>query len=375
MSTLLATQPSTHFASPEGHTATEPPELRGLRRDGVRLMVATPAGIRHTVFYRLGDQLSAGDVLVVNTSATVPGQLDGNRDGSAVVVHIANRLGDGTRVVELRTAPDASAPVLDGRVGEQIDLPAGGVLELIAPYPELRATTTAADSARDARAAQQIASHSSPNGVGNRLWRGRLTMPQSLSNYLREHARPISYGYLNGSFPISAYQTIFALCPGSAEMPSAGRPFSAELVARLVARGVIFAPITLHTGLSSQDAGEAPQPEWFEVSETTAHLVNSSRARGGRVIAVGTTATRAIESAARPDGVVTAAWGWTDLVISPERPVRVVDGLITGWHNPDASHLLLVESVAGAELTQHAYDAAVAEHYLWHEFGDSCLFF
>jgi S-adenosylmethionine:tRNA ribosyltransferase-isomerase len=338
-------------------------------------MVATPAGIRHTVFYRLGDQLSAGDVLVVNTSATVPGQLDGNRDGSAVVVHIANRLGDGTRVVELRTAPDASAPVLDGRVGEQIDLPAGGVLELIAPYPELRATTTAADSARDARAAQQIASHSSPNGVGNRLWRGRLTMPRSLSNYLREHARPISYGYLNGSFPISAYQTIFALCPGSAEMPSAGRPFSAELVARLVARGVIFAPITLHTGLSSQDAGEAPQPEWFEVSETTAHLVNSSRARGGRVIAVGTTATRAIESAARPDGVVTAAWGWTDLVISPERPVRVVDGLITGWHNPDASHLLLVESVAGAELTQHAYDAAVAEHYLWHEFGDSCLFF
>jgi S-adenosylmethionine:tRNA ribosyltransferase-isomerase len=312
---------------------------------------------------------------VVNTSATVPGQLDGNRDGSAVVVHIANRLGDGTRVVELRTAPDASAPVLDGRVGEQIDLPAGGVLELIAPYPELRATTTAADSARDARAAQQIASHSSPNGVGNRLWRGRLTMPQSLSNYLREHARPISYGYLNGSFPISAYQTIFALCPGSAEMPSAGRPFSAELVARLVARGVIFAPITLHTGLSSQDAGEAPQPEWFEVSETTAHLVNSSRARGGRVIAVGTTATRAIESAARPDGVVTAASGWTDLVISPERPVRVVDGLITGWHNPDASHLLLVESVAGAELTQHAYDAAVAEHYLWHEFGDSCLFF
>ena len=129
-----------------------------------------------------------------------------------------------------------------------------------------------------------------------------MSASQSLSTYLREHARPISYGYLNGSFPISAYQTIFALCPGSAEMPSAARPFSAELVARLVARGVIFAPITLHTGLSSQDVGEAPQPEWFEVSETTAHLVNSNRARGGRVIAVGTTATRAIESAAVPTG-------------------------------------------------------------------------
>jgi S-adenosylmethionine:tRNA ribosyltransferase-isomerase len=352
MSIMLAAQPYTRFVSPEDRAATEPPELRGLRRDGVRLMVATPAGIQHTFFCRLADQLSAGDVLVVNTSATVPGQLGGIRDGSDVVVHVANRLGDGTRVVELRTAPDASAPVLDGRVGEHIALPAGGALELIAPYPQ---------------------SSSSPNGVGNRLWRGRVIVSQSLSGYLRMHARPISYGYLNGSFPISAYQTIFALCPGSAEMPSAARPFSAELVARLVARGVIFAPITLHTGLSSQDAGEAPQPEWFEVSETTAHLVNSSRARGGRVIAVGTTATRAIESAARPDGIVTATSGWSDLVISPERPVRVVDGLITGWHNAEASHLLLVESVAGAELTQRAYDAAVVEHYLWHEFGDSCL--
>jgi S-adenosylmethionine:tRNA ribosyltransferase-isomerase len=367
---MLAARPTTRFTFPDDRTATEPPEQRGLRRDGVRLMVATPAAIRHTSFYRLADQLRAGDVLVVNISATVPGQLDGARNGSAVVVHIANRLGDSNRVVELRTAPDASAPVLDGKVAERIRLPAGGLLELIAPYPELRA----ADSKRDARAAQETASVSSPTGVGNRLWRGRVSVSQSLSGYLREHARPISYGYLNGSFPISAYQTIFALCPGSAEMPSAARPFSAELVARLVVRGVIFAPITLHTGLSSQDAGEAPQPEWFEVSETTAHLVSSCRARGGRVIAVGTTATRAIESVARPDGIVAATSGWTDLVISPERPVRVVDGLITGWHNPEASHLLLVESVVGAELAQRAYDAAVDEHYLWHEFGDSCLF-
>ena len=352
MSIMLAARPHTRFTFPKDRTATEPPEQRGLRRDGVRLMVATPAGIRHTSFYRLDDQLSPGDVLVVNTSATVPGQLDGTRNGSAVVVHIANRLADGTRVVELRTAPDASAPVLDGEVGERISLPAGGVVELIAAHQ---------------------GKGSSPTGVGNRLWRARVRVSQSLSDYLREHARPISYGYLNGSFPISAYQTIFALCPGSAEMPSAARPFSAELVARLVARGVIFAPITLHAGLSSQDAGEAPQREWFEVSETTAHLVNSARARGGRVIAVGTTATRAIESAARPDGIVAASSGWTDLVISPERSVRVVGGLITGWHNPEASHLLLVESVVGAELTQRAYDAAVAENYLWHEFGDSCL--
>jgi S-adenosylmethionine:tRNA ribosyltransferase-isomerase len=357
MSIMLAARPYTHFSSPEDHTATEPPELRGLRRDGVRLMIATPMGIRHTSFDHLPDYLKAGDVLVVNTSATVPGQLDGNRNGSAgrsrpVIVHVANRLPDGSRVVELRAAPDAATPVLDGRIGERIGLPAGATVELLTPYPE---------------------SCSSPIGVGNRLWRGRFLAEQSLADYLRKYARPISYGYLQGSFPISAYQTIFALHPGSAEMPSAARPFSAELVARLVAQGVIFGPITLHTGLSSQEVGEAPQPEWFDVSEATAHLVNSSRAGGGRVIGVGTTATRAIESAARPDGTVKAASGWTDLVISAQRPVRVVDGLITGWHNPDASHLLLVESVAGAQLTQRAYDAAVAERYLWHEFGDSCL--
>src|SRR5215213_7572966 len=352
MSTMLAARPYTHFSSPDDRTATEPPEVRGLRRDGVRLMIATAAGIQHTIFNRLAEHLKAGDVLVVNTSATVPGQLDGNRDGSAVLVHVAGPLPDGSRVVELRSAPDARSPILDGRVGERIALPLGGVLELIAAYPK---------------------PDSSPTGLGDRLWRARIRVTQSVSEYLRERARPISYGYLDASFPISAYQTIFALHSGSAEMPSAGRPFSAELVTRLVAQGVIFAPVTLHTGLSSQDAGEAPQPEWFEVSDTTADLVNSSRARGGRVIAVGTTATRAIESAAQPDRSVRPASGWTNLVISPDRPVRVVDGLITGWHNPEASHLLLVESVAGTELTQRAYDAAVAERYLWHEFGDSGL--
>jgi S-adenosylmethionine:tRNA ribosyltransferase-isomerase len=350
--TLITAAPTTRFDPPDDLTATEPPEQRGLRRDGVRLLVADRSGITHTRFARIGDHLVAGDVLVVNTSATVPGQLDGRRAGRPVVVHLANRLADGTRVVELRTSPSAAAPVLDGWVGERIELPAGTTVDLIEPYP---------------------APGSSPTGRGNRLWRGAVHTPTRLAEYLAEHARPISYGYLRESFPIAAYQTIFALCPGSAEMPSAARPFSADLVAALVARGIVFAPITLHTGVSSQEAHEGPQAEWFEVAETTAGLVNAARARGRRVVAVGTTATRAIESAAAADGTVQPRSGWTDLVIGPDRPVRVVDGLVTGWHNPDASHLLLVESVAGPELTQRAYDAAVAERYLWHEFGDSGL--
>ena len=351
-STATTRTPTTRFAPPEDLTATEPPEQRGLRRDGVRLLVASGPGITHTTFAGIGDHLTAGDVLVVNTSATVPGQLDGLRGGGAVVVHVANRLADGSRVVELRRAPDAAAPLLDGTPGERVVLPGGATVELLEPYPE---------------------PDSSPTGRGNRLWRGRVQAPTTVGDYLTTYARPISYGYLRDSFPIAAYQTIFALDPGSAEMPSAARPFSADLVARLVARGVIFAPITLHTGVSSQEAHEGPQAEWYSVPETTAQLVLAARTRGRRVVAVGTTATRAIESAADERGAVHARSGWTTLVIGPDRPVRVVNGLVTGWHNPDASHLLLVESVAGAALTQRAYGAAVAERYLWHEFGDAGL--
>jgi S-adenosylmethionine:tRNA ribosyltransferase-isomerase len=347
----LPASPRTRFQAAYDNTATEPPEQRGLRRDDVRLLVASDRAITHTQFARLDDHLVAGDVLVVNTSATVPGQLDGRRADEPVVVHLANRLGNGEIVVELRSAPVAASPVLDGRTAEEVELPGGASVRLLAPYPV----------------------ESSPTGFGNRLWRGVLRTPESLADYLQTYARPISYGYLRGTFGLASYQTIFAVTPGSAEMPSAGRPFSLELVTRLVSLGVQFAPITLHTGVSSPDASEAPQPEWFEVSAATARLVSSARAHGGRVVAVGTTATRALESAAQPDGSVVAASGWTDLVISPQRPVRVVDGLITGWHNPEASHLLLVESVAGAELTQRAYDAALAGRYLWHEFGDSCL--
>jgi len=190
---------------------------------------------------------------------------------------------------------------------------------------------------------------------------------------LDRHGRPIAYGYLDRRYPLAAYQSVFSTVPGSAEMASAGRPFTDAVLTRLIARGISVAPITLHTGFSSQEAGEGPQPERFVVPEVTARLVNDVRCSGGRVIAVGTTVTRALESAADPDGFVLESRGWTELVLGPDHPVRVVSGLVTGLHNPDASHLLLVEAVAGAELAQRAYDAAVGADYLWHEFGDSCL--
>jgi S-adenosylmethionine:tRNA ribosyltransferase-isomerase len=211
---------------------------------------------------------------------------------------------------------------------------------------------------------------SSPTGRGNRLWRALVL--GDLRAHLGAAGRPIAYGYLDRRYPLAAYQSVFATVPGSAEMPSAGRPFTRSLVTELVSRGIAVAPITLHTGLSSQEAGEAPQPERFEVSAATARLVNAVRAGGGRVVAVGTTVTRALESAV-VDGRLVARQGWTDRVVTPAEPPQVVTGLITGWHDPQASHLLLVEAVAGTALTQRAYDAAVTGGYLWHEFGDAAL--
>lgn len=348
--------PTTRFPATEDRTAAQPPEHRGLSRDGVRLLVATGGDITHTRFRSLPAHLRPGDLVVVNTSATraaeIDGQIDGHRDIGPVVVHAATRLDDGSWVVELRNAPDAARSVLDADAGAQLTLAGGPGLTLIEPYPR---------------------AHSSPTGQGNRLWRAKVHGPRDLAQHLLRHGRPIAYGYLDRPYPLSDYQTVFAAGAGSAEMPSAGRPFTTELVTRLISSGVGVAPVTLHTGLSSQEAGEAPQPEWFQVPAMTAHLVEATRAAGGRVVAVGTTVTRALESSVDADGRLRAASGWTTRVVTPAEPPRVVDGLVTGWHDPQASHLLLVEAVAGAELAQRAYDAAVAEGYLWHEFGDSAL--
>lgn len=345
--TTLSEAPGVKFEA--SAFAPGPAEWRGLARDQVRLVVGTSKGITHARFRDLGEHLRAGDVLVVNTSATVNGEIDATLHDRGVVLHLAARLDDGDRVVEVRSAPDAARAVLDARPGDVISLGDARVT-LSAPWPTGQA--------------------SSPTTDGNRLWRAGVR--GDLDGAMARDGRPIAYGYLDRRYPLAAYQTVFGTWPGSAEMASAGRPFTEALVTTLGAAGVSFAPVTLHTGLSSQEVGEAPGPEWFEVPEASARLVNAARAAGRRVIAVGTTATRALESAVR-DGVAVEASGWTDRVVTPAAPPQIVDGLITGWHDPHASHLLLVEAVAGRALTQAAYDEAVAHGYLWHEFGDSAL--
>lgn len=349
--TALTGMPTTLFRTPEITTAPEPRERRGVPRDRVRLLVArTAQDIAHAEFRDLPEHLDPGDVLVVNTSATIAAEVDGVRHGHGpVVVHVATPLDDGTWVVELRTAPDAASPILDAGPGEGVDCDRVR-LTLLSPYPR---------------------PGSSPTGSGTRLW--CALADGDLPRALARRGRPIAYGYLDRRYPLEDYQTVFGIHPGSAEMPSAARPFTTDVVTALVSRGIGVVPVTLHCGVSSQEAGEAPGPERFDVPAATADAVNAARCRGSRVVAVGTTVTRALESAADDDGWVSPARGWTSRVIGPDSPARVVDGLVTGWHDPQASHLLLVESVAGPLLAQAAYDAAVAEGYLWHEFGDSCL--
>jgi S-adenosylmethionine:tRNA ribosyltransferase-isomerase len=224
---------------------------------------------------------------------------------------------------------------------------------------------------RDA-AATLVTAYPDASEPATRLWRTVISVPDVLRLLLR-HGRPITYGYVPDRWPLEEYQTIFATHPGSAEMPSAGRPFTMALVTSLITRGVRIAPVTLHTGVSSPEAVEAPAPERYDVPEATAELVNLTRRTGNRVIATGTTVTRALETVADANGSVSSGQGWTDLVLGPDRPATVVDGLITGWHAPGSSHLLLLEAVAGPGLVSEAYEQAALHGYLWHEFGDSLL--
>ncbi len=341
-------RPHTRFIVPEGLEAAVPAEQRGIARDGVRLLVATRAGVSHRGFRDLPEVLQAGDLVVVNTSATVPAALYAEReDGQPARVHLSGWLDPAHWIVEVRRG-DNGGPDQGVTVGAVLRLPGALTIRLARPHPTIA---------------------SAPS----RLWVVSVTPATEPVPYLGAHGRPIAYGHLADSLPLSAYQTVYADQPGSAEMPSAGRPFTAELLVRLMVAGITVAPLTLHAGVSSPEFHEPPAPERYSVPVSTARLVAETRRAGRRVVAVGTTVVRALETVAA-DGDMHGGAGWTDLVLGPDRSARVVSGLLTGLHLPESSHLLLLEAVAGPRMVADAYAAAVGAGYLWHEFGDSMLF-
>lgn len=342
------------FALPPELEASEPPEAHGIPRAHVRLMVSYYATDRivHTRFDDLPNFLDTGDVLVINTSGTMNAALNATReDGTQLELHLSTHLSGDTWVVELRLPNGKSTkPFYDARPNELLRLPGGASITLNSPYRHRR----------DAY---------SPN----RLWWSTLHLPIELNEYLSRYGFPIRYSYVPKQWSIEHYQTAYTTQIGSAEMPSAGRPFTPELITQLVARGIQIIPLLLHTGVASLEKNEPPYDEFYRVPTETARGVNTAKAEGKRVIAVGTTVIRALEAVADAEGTVWADEGWTDLMVTPQRGVRVANGMLTGFHEPRASHLAMLTALAGRQHIQLAYAEALREKYLWHEFGDSHL--
>lgn len=351
------------FELPDALVAGEPPEARGLARDAVRLMVSRVAddSIIHRRFHDFPDFVAPGDVLVVNASATINAAIDAWRHGldgrERIELHLSTLQPDGRWVVELRRLTSAgTSPLFTARKGEQIDLAGGAAAVLTEPFHPRAGNPIE----RDDRV---------------RLWSAELTCPGGVLAHFTDHGLPIRYDYVRRQWPLSYYQTVFAAEPGSAEMPSAGRAFTVEIVERLTSAGVHIVPVVLHAGVASLETDEAPDPERYRVSEATADLVNRARSAGACVIAVGTTVVRALETVAAPDGSVRPGEGWTDLVVTPERGVFAIDAILTGLHAPRASHLAMLETIAGRRHLEFTYRSALQHRYLWHEFGDLHLLF
>ena len=340
------------FVLPPELSAKEPPERRGIRRDQVRLLVIDRASgkIEHSRFDKIDNYLRKNDLLVFNSSRTLPASMRGcdcsRKHGPCMEVRLAERLPDDSWLALLLC--EQGDPFGCGlRPDMQIQFAEG-----------LNATVLE----RDARIP--------------RLWKLRFSISGTeLVDLIYRLGKPIRYEYVSAPWDLDYYQTVYATEPGSAEMPSAGRAFTWKLLLDLKRRGIDSAYIVLHTGLSSYmddelDAQHPASEEEYFISATTAEKINRTRANGGRVIAVGTTVVRALESVADANGRVEEKQGYTQLKIDDQHRLKAVDGLLTGLHEPEASHLDLLSAFLPPEKIRAAYEEAIARKYLWHEFGD-----
>src|SRR5712692_6929922 len=341
------------FDLPPELEASEPPEARGLARDEVRLMVSYRSDNRvvHTQFRTIGDFLEAGDALIINTSGTMNAALSATRNnGTELELHLSTHLPADLWIVEVRSPSEkGTRPFYNARAGETLHLPDGASATLHVPY---------------------LTDRSLASRGPTRLWIATLRLPSSLQEYLAQYGFPIRYGYVKQGWPNSYYQSVYATEKGSAEMPSAGRAFTPELITRLVAKGIQIAPLLLHTGVASLEGHEPPYEEFYRVPLETARLINAAKATGKHVVAVGTTVVRALETVTDAEGTAHPGEGWTSLVVTPQRGMRAVNAMLTGLHEPCATHLAMLETLAGLEHLQITYREALQEGYLWHEFGD-----
>jgi S-adenosylmethionine:tRNA ribosyltransferase-isomerase len=336
------------FDVPGELNATMPPERRGIRRDHVNLLVLDrkTGETSHTRFYELDQYLKAGDLLVLNASRTIPAVLYGIWKRSGTVLEDR---------VEIRLARRVNGHIWDVlAVAAGVEL--GDTFEITSM---LEATVTEV--------------------LPKQFFKIRFSLQGSqLIDHIYAHGEPVRYEYITHPWELDYYQTVYASVPGSVEMPSAGRAFSWELIFKLQRKGIKIAYIQLHTGLSyllddSLQLSPSENFEQYEVSSETADIIQQTKHTGGRVVAVGTTVVRALETAVDQQGNPVAQAGWTNLQINNSIPLRIVDGLITGFHEPEASHLDLLSALIEPDLLYLAYQEAIERSYLWHEFGDMNL--
>src|SRR6266700_8385560 len=320
--------------------AGEPPEARGLERDEVRLMVSyiSTNQVVHTRFRQIGDFLEPGDVLVINTSGTLNAALPAtSSDGTHLELHLSTHLPTNRWVVEMRAYQDnrekTTKPFYTIHPGESFELPAGASVTFHTPY--------------------------APGHVASRLWVATLNLPYPVHDYLDQHGFPIRYSYVKEGWPLSYYQTVYATEKGSAEMPSAGRAFTPELLTRLIARSVQIVPLLLHTGVASTEHDEPPYEEYYRVPEPTARIINAAHQAHQRVIAVGTTVVRALETVTDTSGRMHSVEGWTDILITPQRGIHSINGLLTGLHEPLSTHLAMLETLTGRTHLEITYREAL----------------
>jgi S-adenosylmethionine:tRNA ribosyltransferase-isomerase len=295
--------------------------------------------------------LRRGDLLVVNDAATLPASLSGTLGGRPIELRLAAARDDGAFDAVLfgagdwRTRTENRPPPPPFAEGSVIQL--SGLCATIAVITSGRALRVRFDLSGDA--------------LVEALWGA---------------GRPIQYAHLAADLSPWDVQTPWATRPWSMELPSAAFPFTFRLIAALKARGVALAPLTHGCGLSS--TGDAridsalPWPERYEIPPSTADAVRAATSRGGRVVALGTSVTRALESAADGTGVQ-AGSGTATLRISPAYRLRVVDSLISGLHDPSESHFALIGAFAPPPLLERAWAHAESNGYLGHEYGDLCL--
>lgn len=336
-----------YYYLPEEQIAQTPAEKRSMSR--LMVLDREKDALEHRCFESIIDYLRPEDVLVVNSSKVIPARLLGTSEktGAPVELLLLRREGDGTWECLVRPGKRA-------KIGARIsfgDLMEAEILDVVE------------EGNRIARLTYDTARFDSIYAVLDEV--GNMPLPPYITKKLEDKSR---------------YQTVYAKEIGSAAAPTAGLHFTEELLAAIKEKGVGYAEVTLHVGLGTfrpvkeeKIENHVMHKEHFHIDEETARLINERKAKGGRIVAVGTTSCRVLESVADENGVIHATEADTGIFIYPGYRFKAVDALITNFHLPESTLLMLVSALAGKERVMNAYEEAVREGYRFFSFGDAML--